>query len=254
MGLKAEFSKGATPGAGELRGYYEVRLVTGFLPGIRFFGHRKFFPDDVGVEDGGRGGFNEFLGRIRIGSFKTGVRDSVLGDGQRILHINYKPERERLSPAAPQRRAEEDRGGALPGTGRVQVREARIQFILFFRRAPGAGADAVSGGLHGNDRDGLRASGSSGERGGAIFRAVMNAIIPRGGAFGPGAADYDLLPRADRILRSYDPAVRKLFPYILLYVQYSAILRKGRTFTALGERKGMEFLASMERSPSFIGA
>ena len=86
---------------------------------------------------------------------------------------------------------------------------------------------------------------------GAIFRAVMSAIIPRGGAYGPGAADYDLLPRADRILRSYDPAVRKLFPYILLYVQYGAILRKGRTFTALGERKGMEFLASMERSPFF---
>jgi hypothetical protein len=86
---------------------------------------------------------------------------------------------------------------------------------------------------------------------GVIFRAIMNAIIPRGGAFGPGAADYDLLPRADEILRSYDPAVRKLFPLILMYVQYGAILRKGRTFTSLSERKGMEFLGSMERSPFF---
>jgi hypothetical protein len=89
MGLKEEFSRGVTPGAGELRGYYEVRLVTGLLPDIRFFGHRKFFPDDVEVENGGPGGFNEFLGRIRIGNFKVGVRDSVLGDGQRILWINY---------------------------------------------------------------------------------------------------------------------------------------------------------------------
>ena len=89
--------------------------------------------------------------------------------------------------------------------------------------------------------------GKSGE----IFRAIMNTIIPRGGAYGPGAADYDLLPRADEILRSYDPAVRKLFPLILLYVQYGAIFRKGRTFTGLSERKGMEFLGSMERSPFF---
>jgi hypothetical protein len=88
-------------------------------------------------------------------------------------------------------------------------------------------------------------------RSGVIFRAVMNAIIPRGGAFGPGAADFDLLPRADEILRCYDPAVRKLFPLILLYVEYSAIFRKGRTFTGLGERRGMEFLGSMERSSFF---
>jgi hypothetical protein len=89
MSLKEEFSRGATPRENELRGYYEVRLVTGILPDIRFFGHRKFFPDDVGVENGGPGGFNEFLGRIRVGSFKVGTRDSVLGDGQRILWINY---------------------------------------------------------------------------------------------------------------------------------------------------------------------
>jgi hypothetical protein len=95
---------------------------------------------------------------------------------------------------------------------------------------------------------GLRVLGGNSGR---IFRAVMNSIIPRGGVFGPGAADYDLVPRADEILRSYDPAIRKIFPLILLYVQYSAIPRTGRTFTALGERRGMAFLASMERSPLF---
>jgi hypothetical protein len=89
MSLKEIFYKGATPGLSELNGYYEVRLVAPCLPEIRFFGHRKFFPDDVALVGEGPGGYNEFLGRIRIGSFKISVRDSVLGDGQRVLHINY---------------------------------------------------------------------------------------------------------------------------------------------------------------------
>ena len=86
---------------------------------------------------------------------------------------------------------------------------------------------------------------------GVIFSAIMNAIIPRGGAFGPGAADYDLLPRADEIVRSYDPVIRKIFPLVLDYVQFSALLRKGRLFTGLDEQKGIEFLGLMERSPLF---
>ncbi len=89
MNLDEIFYNGATPDPSELRGYYEVRLVTPLLPGIRFFGHRKFFSDDAGLERTERGGFNEFLGRIRIGYFTISVRDSVLGDGQRVLHINY---------------------------------------------------------------------------------------------------------------------------------------------------------------------
>ncbi|MBP7736058.1 MAG: hypothetical protein KA369_08825 [Spirochaetes bacterium] len=89
MTLKETFSRGMTPDPSELRGYYNVRLVTPVLPEIRFFGHRKFFPDDAADENGGPGGFNEFMGRIRIGSFKISVRDSALGDGQRVLHINY---------------------------------------------------------------------------------------------------------------------------------------------------------------------
>ncbi len=89
MTLKEIFYNGITPGPSELQGYYEVRLVTPFLPEIHFFGHRKYFPDDAALEGEGPGGYNEFLGRIRIGSFKISLRDSVLGDGQRVLHINY---------------------------------------------------------------------------------------------------------------------------------------------------------------------
>jgi len=89
VGLKEIFCGGTTPRPEELRGYYEVRLVTPLLPEIRFFGHRKFFPDNAAVEDGGPGGYNEFFGMIRIGSFKISARDSVLGDGQKVLHINY---------------------------------------------------------------------------------------------------------------------------------------------------------------------
>ncbi len=89
MSLKKIFFHGTTPGLSELCGYYEVRLVMPLLPEIRFFGHRKFFPDDAALEQGGPGGYNEFLGRIHIGSFKISIRDSVLGDGQSVLHINY---------------------------------------------------------------------------------------------------------------------------------------------------------------------
>jgi hypothetical protein len=88
-------------------------------------------------------------------------------------------------------------------------------------------------------------------RNGAIFRSVMNAIIPRGGAFGPGAADLDLLPRTDQILMSYDPAIRSLFPLMLNYIQFSSLLRKGRVFTSLHEKQGIDVLSAMERSPFF---
>jgi hypothetical protein len=86
---------------------------------------------------------------------------------------------------------------------------------------------------------------------GVILNAVMNAIIPRGGAYAPGAADRDLLPRADEMLVRYDPSIRALFPLMLRYIQYSAFLSKGRVFTRLDEIKGAEFLTSMEESPFF---
>lgn len=84
--LKEAFAGGMTPASTELNGYYAVRLVTGILPDIRFFSHCKFFPDDVAAKGGG---FNEFLGRIRIGDFITEQAQSILGDGQQVLRINY---------------------------------------------------------------------------------------------------------------------------------------------------------------------
>ncbi len=88
-------------------------------------------------------------------------------------------------------------------------------------------------------------------RNGTIMRAVMNAIMPRGGAFREGAADFDLLPRADQLLMSYDPAIRSLFPFMLNYIQFSSILRKGRVFTSLSVDSGTRVLEAMEESPFF---
>jgi len=84
--LKEAFAAGTTPLSTELKGYYAVRLVTGILPDIRFFSHRKFFPNDVSTKGGG---FNEFLGLIKIGDFITEDAQSILGDGQQVLRINY---------------------------------------------------------------------------------------------------------------------------------------------------------------------
>jgi hypothetical protein len=87
--LKAQFAQGLTPDPGEMRGYYTVRLVSGFFPAIRFFGHCKFFPADVEDPQPGSGGFNEFWGGIRIGRFKIEQVESILGDGQEVLRVNY---------------------------------------------------------------------------------------------------------------------------------------------------------------------
>ncbi len=87
--MKSQFASGTTPDPGALRGYYSVKWVTGIFPPVRFFGHRKFFPEEVEAPEKGPGGFNEFLGKIRIGSFKISVQESILGDGQKVLLINY---------------------------------------------------------------------------------------------------------------------------------------------------------------------
>lgn len=86
-------------------------------------------------------------------------------------------------------------------------------------------------------------------RNGQIMKAVMNAIIPRGGVFLTGAADCNLLPRADELLMSYDPSIRSLFPLMLNYIQFSSLLRTGRVFTSLGEDRGGRVLKAMEESP-----
>lgn len=81
-----------------------------------------------------------------------------------------------------------------------------------------------------------------------IFRAVMNAIIPRGGAFAQGAADYDLVSRVNELLGRIDPTIRLGFPFLLLYIEYSALLHTGRRFTRLAEEKASQFLTGMEHS------
>ncbi len=88
-------------------------------------------------------------------------------------------------------------------------------------------------------------------RNGKILKAIMNAIIPRGGAFAQGAADCDLMPRADEVLMSYDPVIRTLFPLMLNYIQFSSILRTGRRFTSLTLDKEIHLLGAMETSPFF---
>jgi hypothetical protein len=80
------------------------------------------------------------------------------------------------------------------------------------------------------------------------MKQVMNAMIPEGGPFEAGAAHYDLVPRADEILRSYNPSIARAFPFILLYVQASALLHRGRLFTSLPAVRAAEFLESMEHS------
>ena len=85
----------------------------------------------------------------------------------------------------------------------------------------------------------------------ATMRYVMNAIIPEGGAFAAGASQYDLIPRANEVLRSYNPSIARAFPFILLYIQASAFLRHGRPFTRLSIEKAGAFLEGMEHSPFY---
>jgi len=83
---------------------------------------------------------------------------------------------------------------------------------------------------------------------GAILAAVMNAIIPRGGAYGPGAADYDLLPRADAYVRAFNPLVRLGFPILLLYIEYGSLVRTGTRFTRMGDDEAIAYLEGFEES------
>lgn len=84
--------------------------------------------------------------------------------------------------------------------------------------------------------------------GARTMKHVMDAMIPVGGPFEAGAAHYDLLPRADEVLRSYNPSIARAFPFILMYVQASSLLHRGRLFTSLPGEKAAEFLESMEHS------
>ncbi len=83
---------------------------------------------------------------------------------------------------------------------------------------------------------------------GKILMAIMNTIIPAGGAFSKSPSDYDMLPRVEEIIKSYDPRTRFFFPLIFKYIQYSAFFSKGNVFTKLPQNKASDFLKKMEHS------
>lgn len=79
----------------------------------------------------------------------------------------------------------------------------------------------------------------------------MGAIIPRGGAFKSGADDYDLIPDAEMVVSSYSPLFRKLFQFMLYYVEYSSLFFTGSRFTKLSPERGGRYLTTMENSPFY---
>lgn len=83
---------------------------------------------------------------------------------------------------------------------------------------------------------------------GKIFNAVMNAIIPQGGPFKAGAADYDLLPMAEKYLKTFDSRTSKLFPVIFWYIELWSIIHTGKRFTKLSTERAGQFLEGMETS------
>jgi hypothetical protein len=87
MTWEERFRQAKVPKVRSLRGDYAVSLVVPVLEGIRFFGHTKHFPADAAKG----GGYNCFLGRIRIGPFRVARGKSVLGDGLEVLKIIYGP-------------------------------------------------------------------------------------------------------------------------------------------------------------------
>lgn len=86
---------------------------------------------------------------------------------------------------------------------------------------------------------------------GRIMAAIMAGIIPRGGAFSVGAADYDLLPMAETFIRSMNPAFRFGFPFLLFYIQIAAMFRYGRPLTKCTEEEASSFLKRFETSRFF---
>ena len=83
---------------------------------------------------------------------------------------------------------------------------------------------------------------------GKILSAIMNAIVPRGGAYEQGAADYDLLPEAEQYIRCLNPLARFGFPFLFSYIEYGALLSRGRVFSRLPEEEAGEYLEGLEES------
>ncbi len=255
--LKKQFADNPSPEPEELSGYYAVRLLTGFLPPLRFFGHRKFFPVDVAAPEPGSGGFNEFLGSIRIGCFMIESADSIMGDGQRVLRINYNRPGNPfwLRPLNDELKKVGD--GCYLGRGILRL--FGVAFNSFYFSVEREDRDRAKKGWFKKSRISSDsphgATRPSGERkpiiyngGEAVFNKAADTIIPRGGVFESGAADYDLVFRVNEYLATVAPPVRRLMPAMLWYVESVSLLFNGRRFTRLSPKRAGRFLKGMERS------
>jgi hypothetical protein len=253
--LKQKFAENPSPDIGELHGYYAVKLVTGFLPPMRFFGHRKFFPVDVADPGPDSGGFNEFLSRIRIGCFMIEPATSILGDGQQVLRINYN------RPGNPfwlrPLNDELKKVGRDRYLGRGVFRLFGLAFNSFYfsveRESLSAGgrnlrpdenmskAQLVEpGSTDPTGKDVIQGKGK------IIFNGIADAIIPRDGVFKTGAADYDLVPRVNAYLATVAPVIRRLTPLMLRYVELASLCFNGRRFSRLSPSRAQRFLERME--------
>ncbi len=83
------------------------------------------------------------------------------------------------------------------------------------------------------------------------MKAIMNAIIPRGGAFAPGAADFDLLPRTEAYVGGFNPLIRLGFPFLLRYIEYGALIRAGKRFTRMSDDEATAYLDTFEESSRY---
>ena len=253
--LKKKFSDSPAPDPVEFQGYYAVRLLTGFLPPLRFFGHRKFFPVDVACPAPGSGGFNEFLNRIRIGCFKIESGDSILGDGQRVLRINYD------RPGNPfwlrPLNDELKKTGDGCYLGRGVLRLFGVPFNSFYfsveRENPRRLSSQRPEGDQTADGPSEKQTAASTVKksairgvGAVIFNRVADTMIPRGGVFAAGAADYDLAPRVNAYLDTLTPAIRRLTPVVLYYLEFVSLVFNGRRFTRLPPWRADRFLTRME--------
>lgn len=86
MNYKKLFKIGELPKVRDLKGSYIVRLAPPILPPIRLAGHQKYFPDHVASQGGG---FNRFLGLLKLGNFRIELGNSELSDGLTVLKIIY---------------------------------------------------------------------------------------------------------------------------------------------------------------------
>jgi choline dehydrogenase-like flavoprotein len=81
-----------------------------------------------------------------------------------------------------------------------------------------------------------------------IFNKAASAIIPPGGPFPQGADDALTLARADALAAAFQPAVRWSFPLLMLFLQYSALAAKGKTFTQMPLSARASWLDELEHS------